>query len=112
MNKQTLLRSEIKLLDDQIRLLYKQKFEKRKELLQEIHGFNIGDYVLYEKPDGKTISGRIDIINNSNETKGGQAIIYTDGTEKEIPMNRKYTIIHLFDWYTEKCPKLRVLSCH
>jgi len=112
MNKQIFLRGEIKLIEDQIALLHKQKFEKKKELLQEIHKFKINDFVVYEKVDGKIIYGRIDIINNTNNTKGGQAIIYTDNNTGDLPMNRKYTIIYLHDWTTERDPRLKILSSH
>ena len=112
MSRQEYLRAQIRAVDDEIHSLKKKKFELKKELLQEIHEFRIGDFVVHTNIKGKLTWGRIDIINESNRTEGGQAVILDNKPSENYMQSKQYTIIHLNDWTKERDPKLRILSCH
>lgn len=106
MSKIKEIKEKINETEESIRKLHEKKFKLKKELLQEIHKFRIGDYVVYEKTNGNLLFGRIDIINNSNKTAGGKVIVY-----KGNPTNKDdYDIIYLADWKTEPDPRLTVLT--
>jgi len=112
MSMQEYLRAQIKAIDDEVHSLKKKKFELKKELLQEIHEFKIGDFVVHTNIKGKLTWGRIDIISESNRTEGGQAIIYSNNPSENYYQSKQYTIIHLHDWTKERDTKLRILSGH
>jgi hypothetical protein len=106
------IREQINNVDDEIRSLKQKKFELKKELLQEIHQFKIGDFVVYKVTEDRLVWGRIDIINESNRTDGGKAIIYSNKPSENYFQAKQYTILYLHDWVKERDQKLRILSSH